>query len=70
VTALVPYLHQRSRGKEYLLIQLYNGIMRVWMESAERLMDRYGKHAIYFNFPVMSEKDAEVLLSRAETRWL
>jgi hypothetical protein len=57
-----------TAGKS-LWIQLYDGNVQDWIISAERLMARYGKQSLYFNFPVMTEKEAETLLTRAETRW-
>lgn len=52
-----------------LWVQLYDGGLGDWIRGAETLMMRYGKKGFYFQFPGLSEKDAERLMEYAYTHW-
>lgn len=58
----------RAAGKS-LWIQLYDGGVKDWAESAEKLVKRYGTEGIYILFPEMEEDTAEELLQKAEKNW-
>lgn len=53
-----------------LWIQLYNGGVDGWIRGAESLMERYDKRMFYFNFPDMSQTDADKLMARALNHWM
>lgn len=57
-----------SAGKA-LWVQIYNGGVDRWIQSADSLVNRYGTKGFYFHFPVMRESDAEKLLTYAEKHW-
>lgn len=53
-----------------LWVQLYDGNVDDWMRGAEALMERYDKRMFYFNFPDMSQADADKLMARAVKHWM
>lgn len=57
-----------AAGKS-LWIQLYEGGLSDWIESTQRLIDRYGTKALYIIYPDMSVKEAHELMEYAETNW-
>lgn len=57
-----------SAGKG-LWVQLYDGGLDGWIRGADSLMERYGKKGFYFQFPGMSERDADYLMNYAITHW-
>lgn len=59
----------RGVGKS-LWVQLYDGGVGDWIASCDRLVDRYGSAALYFLYPGMTEKDAEILLMHADKYWV
>ncbi len=58
----------REAGKG-LWIQIYNGYVDDWIRGADGIVDRYGIRSLYFQFPAMSEKDADKLMNHAEKYW-
>jgi 5-methyltetrahydrofolate--homocysteine methyltransferase len=60
---------QVTQAGKSLWIQLYDGGVQNWIAGAERLMNRYGKQRLYFIFPDMAMRDAEILLTHAEKHW-
>lgn len=57
-----------AAGKS-LWIMLTDGKFEDWVESADRLVKRYGPEKLYLLFPVMEEEDAIRLLEKAEKDW-
>ncbi len=50
-------------------VQIYEGNVDDWINSADRFIDRYGTKSPYFIFPGMSESDAYKLLDHAHAKW-
>jgi len=57
-----------AAGKS-LWIMLSHGKLNDWIESADRLVKRYGPEKLYLLFPIMEEEDAKRLLEKAERDW-
>jgi 5-methyltetrahydrofolate--homocysteine methyltransferase len=63
------YDSAKAAGKS-LWIALSDGGIEGCIESADRIVRRYGSDGLYLLFqPVVSETEAEELIRRAETRW-
>lgn len=58
----------RAAGKS-LWIQLYDGNYEDWVNSAEKLVKRYGTAGLYIIFPDMEEEEAIRLVEKAERDW-
>jgi hypothetical protein len=58
----------RAAGKS-LWIQLYDGDVKEWIASSEKLIKRYGTEGLFLLFPDMEEDTAEQLLQQAEKNW-
>jgi hypothetical protein len=58
----------RAAGKS-LWIQLYDGDFKDWINSAEKLIKRYGTEGLYLIFPDMEEDEAIQLMDKAEKEW-
>lgn len=58
----------RSAGKS-LWIMLYDGTPKDWVQSAEKLIKRYGTSAMYLTFPDMDEKTAKTIMEKVEREW-
>lgn len=52
-----------------LWIMLSDGKLNDWIDSADKLVKRYGPEKLYLLFPVMEEEDATKLLEKANTDW-
>lgn len=52
-----------------LWIQIYDGGIDDWIRSSESLMNRYGKQIFYFNYPTVTEKEAEYFMNYAVNHW-
>ena len=50
-------------------IQIYDGGIDGWINSADRFIDRYGTKACYLIFPYMPERDADKLMNHAHAKW-
>jgi len=57
-----------SAGKG-ILIDFFSYSLEDGIEHADRLIKEFGKDTFYFHFPLMSEKDADNLLLKAEKHW-
>lgn len=64
----IIYDKARAAGKS-LWIKLYTGTFDDWLNSADRLVKRYGSHSLFLHFPEMSQRQAEQLLRHAEHHW-
>jgi len=53
-----------------LWITIYDGEVDQWIESADRLVKRYGPEKLYLLFPVMEEEDAYKIINTAEKQWV
>ncbi|HBQ63632.1 MAG TPA: trimethylamine corrinoid protein 2 [Clostridiales bacterium] len=64
------FIHDRVKaaGKS-LWISVGGKDYEAWVQSADRLVQRYGTESLYLLFPVMSETQAETLLNKAEREW-
>jgi len=59
----------KAAGKS-LWVAIYDGNMNDWVESADRIYQRYGADGLYFIFhPVMEEGPARELIAHAEAKW-
>jgi 5-methyltetrahydrofolate--homocysteine methyltransferase len=58
----------RAAGKS-IWTALYDGDLKDWVESADRLVRRYGSNGMYLLFPDMDEDDAVQLIKKAEKDW-
>ena len=58
----------RAAGKS-LWIQLYDGDFKDWVNSADKLIKRYGTAGLYIIFPDMEEDEAIQLMEKAEKDW-
>ena len=58
----------RSAGKS-LHISIYDGNADQMFDSADRIINRYGRDGIYFLFPEMDGQTAGDFLARAGARW-
>lgn len=65
-----PIYDEVSAAGKSLWIQLYDGGVDDWIQSAERLMNRYDPRKLYFVFPDMPVRDAEVLMHHAHAHWV
>ncbi len=50
-------------------VQIYDGGVDGWIESADRFIDRYGKRSCYLIFPYMSERDADKVMDHMLQRY-
>lgn len=50
-------------------VQIYDGGIDGWINSADRFIDRYGTKACYLIFPYMSERNADKLMNHAHAKW-
>jgi hypothetical protein len=50
-------------------VNITDGELNDWIKSAQRIVNRYGTHAVYFLFPDMHLEQAEKLLDYAYTHW-
>ncbi len=60
---------QVAAANKSLWIMFSDGGINDWIESADKLVTRYGPERLYFLFPVMEEEDALRLMKKAETDW-
>lgn len=58
----------RNAGKS-LWVDIYDGGVQEWIESADKLIARYGPNGMYLHFPIMEEADAVALIKKAEKDW-
>lgn len=58
----------REAGK-CIWTMFYDGDVKDWVESADKLVRRYGPGGFYFLFPEMEESDALELIAKAEKDW-
>lgn len=58
----------KAAGKG-LWTSIYDGGFDDWVDSADRLVKRYGSQGLYLLFPEMEEEQAQVLLRKAEREW-
>jgi hypothetical protein len=58
----------RSAGKS-LWIDIYDGGIKNWIDSADRFVKHFGADGLYFHFPVMEQEDAEELMDKALRDW-
>lgn len=64
----VIYDQVAAAGKS-MWVQIYDGGVDKWIDSADRFIDRYGTKSCFFIFPHMSEKDAYRLMEHAHSKW-
>lgn len=64
----VIYDKARKAGKS-IWIKLYTGGFEDWLQSAHRLVMRYGSHSLFLHFPEMSAAEADRLIAHAEKHW-
>lgn len=58
----------RKAGKA-LWVCIYDGDVGEWVESADKIVKRYGSDGLYLLFPEMGEEDAKALVRKAERDW-
>ena len=54
----------------WIIFSAKNGRFEDWVDAADQIVKRYGPEKLYFLFPVMSEKEAETLMVKAERDWV
>lgn len=64
-----PIYDQVRDANKSLWIMFSDGNINDWIESAEKLVKRYGPEGLYFLFPVMEEENALYLIEKAEKDW-
>lgn len=64
-----PIYDKVKKAGKSLWISICDGDIRDWTRKAEGLYQRYGSDGLYLLFPVMSEKEADGLLNKAEKEW-
>ena len=62
------YDKARAAGKS-IWVKVYTGGYENWVKNADRMVERYGSHSLFFHFPEMSAGQAEGLLRHADTCW-
>jgi 5-methyltetrahydrofolate--homocysteine methyltransferase len=62
------YDRVRSAGKS-LWIRIHEGSFEEWLSRSDRLVGRYGSDGMYLLYPVMSERQADRLITHAERFW-
>lgn len=62
------YDKARLAGKS-LWIKVYSGDIDDWIAGVDKLIERYGSHSMLLHFDIMSEADANKLLTHAEKHW-
>lgn len=64
----VIYDKVRNAGKS-LWIKIYSGEYEDWIKNVDRIVNKYGSHSLFLNFPEMSLAQAEYLMEYAEKNW-
>jgi hypothetical protein len=64
-----PIYDKVRAANKSLWISIYDGRLNDWIESADKLVKRYGPDGLYLLFPEMDETDALWLMEKAERDW-
>lgn len=64
-----PIYDQVVAANKSLWIMFSDGGINEWINSADKLVKRYGPQRLYFLFPVLAEDDALRLMKKAEKDW-
>lgn len=62
------YDQVRDAGKS-LWVEIHDGGLEDWVQTADRLVKRYGAGGLYLLFPDMEAKEAEELMLVAQRQW-